>query len=117
MNARLIATMTLIGVAAWLLAGCGGNPVTPPAKDAPAAPSGAKASTTDTADTTKPAPLTEADRQLIAKQQTCPVTGEKLGSMGEPYKVVVKGRVVFLCCEGCKEEIEAHPDKYLAKLK
>jgi len=30
--------------------------------------------------------------------------------------VTVKGQDVWLCCEGCKKDIEANPDEYLAKL-
>lgn len=56
------------------------------------------------------------ERALIQKQKTCPVSGEPLGSMGEPVKVVVRGRTVFLCCPGCEEKIQKDPDKYLAKL-
>jgi len=63
------------------------------------------------------AELDEADRAAAAKQRVCPVTGELLGSMGKPYKVVVKGQTVFLCCPGCEEAIKNDPDKYLAKLK
>ena len=36
--------------------------------------------------------------------------------MGEPVKVVVKERTVFLCCDGCTKKLLADPDKYLAKL-
>ena len=60
--------------------------------------------------------LTEADRKLIAQQKVCPVSGEELGAMGDPVKVVVKGRTVFLCCDGCEEALRADPDKYLKKL-
>jgi YHS domain-containing protein len=69
------------------------------------------------AETEKPAALTAEDRALIEKQKVCPVTGQALGSMGEPVKVVVKGQTVFLCCDSCKAAIEKDPDKYLAKLK
>ncbi|NUQ62164.1 MAG: hypothetical protein HUU20_06735 [Pirellulales bacterium] len=62
------------------------------------------------------AKLSAEDRAIAEKQKVCPVSGEPLGSMGTPYKVTVKGRDVFLCCDGCEEEIKAHPDKYLAKL-
>ena len=62
------------------------------------------------------AELSAADRALIEKQKTCPVSGEPLGSMGKPYKVTVKDRVVFLCCKGCEAEIKKNPEKYLAKL-
>jgi YHS domain-containing protein len=61
--------------------------------------------------------LNDADRKQAEKQKVCPVSGEPLGSMGKPYKVTVKGRTFFLCCEGCEAELQAHPDKYLKKLK
>jgi YHS domain-containing protein len=60
--------------------------------------------------------LSPEDRALAEKQRICPVTGELLGSMGAPMKVDVKGQTVFICCEGCKEELLAKPDEYLAKL-
>jgi hypothetical protein len=36
-------------------------------------------------------------------QEICPVTGEKLGSMGKPITVVIgkQKETVFLCCKGC----------------
>jgi hypothetical protein len=36
--------------------------------------------------------------------------------MGVPPKIAVKGRAVFLCCDGCTAAVEASPDRYLAKL-
>jgi hypothetical protein len=54
----------------------------------------------------------EDDKTLIAKQKVCPVTGEPLGSMGEPFKVVVNGRTVFLCCKGCEKKLRKDPEKY-----
>ncbi len=56
------------------------------------------------------------DKELIGKQKICPVSGQPLGAMGKPVKVVVKNRVVFLCCAGCKKKFLANPDKYLKKL-
>jgi YHS domain-containing protein len=56
------------------------------------------------------------DKTLIARQKVCPVTGEPLGSMGPPFKVVVNGRTVFLCCKGCEKKIRQNPEKYFAKL-
>lgn len=61
--------------------------------------------------------LSPADRQAAARQRTCPVTGEPLGSMGVPIKVRVKGQDVFVCCAGCKDAVLDEPDKFLAKLK
>ncbi len=63
------------------------------------------------------AKLPPEDRALAEKQKTCPVTGALLGSMGVPYKVTVKGQIVFLCCGGCEEKLNKDPDQYLAKLK
>lgn len=62
------------------------------------------------------AELSPEDRSLAEKQKICPVTGELLGSMGAPIKVDVNGKPVFICCEGCKEELLKKPDEYLAKL-
>ena len=57
--------------------------------------------------------LDEADRKLAEKQKYCPKTGELLGSMGKPYKIKLNGRDVFLCCDGCEEEVKKDPEKYL----
>jgi YHS domain-containing protein len=62
------------------------------------------------------AELSPEDRSLAEKQKSCPVTGELLGSMGAPLKVDVNGKPVFICCEGCREELLKKPDEYLAKL-
>lgn len=47
---------------------------------------------------------------------TCPVSGEPLGSMGEPYEVVVNNHLVRLCCAGCEEQLRSQPLKYLTTL-
>lgn len=62
------------------------------------------------------AELAPPDRSLAIRQKTCPVTGKPLGSMGTPAKVDIRGRKVFLCCDGCTGAMESDPDKYLAKL-
>ena len=61
--------------------------------------------------------LPDADRQAALVQKICPVGGKPLGSMGKPPKVTIEGREVFLCCEGCEEELRNDASKYLAKLK
>lgn len=48
--------------------------------------------------------------------KTCPVSGEELGGMGEPYELVVGNRLVRLCCSGCEEDLLADPMKYLEPL-
>jgi len=62
------------------------------------------------------AKLSPADRAAAEKQKICPVSKQPLGSMGVPYKLEVKGRTVFLCCQGCEGEIKSDPDKYFAEL-
>lgn len=53
--------------------------------------------------------LSPADQQLAKAQKVCPVTGEPLGSMGVPYKTIVNGKPVFLCCEGCESKVKKDP--------
>ena len=60
--------------------------------------------------------LAESDRPGALRQKVCPVTGKPLGSMGVPPKLAVRGRAVFLCCDGCAAAVEADPEAYLAKL-
>ncbi|RLS56929.1 MAG: hypothetical protein DWH91_05550 [Planctomycetota bacterium] len=60
--------------------------------------------------------LTDEDRQLIAQQKVCPVGGTPLGDHGEPLKVMVGNRAVFICCEGCRQPLLDDPEKHLATL-
>ena len=46
------------------------------------------------------------DRKLAETQLVCPVTKMALGSMGAPVRVMVKGKPVLLCCEGCRAAAE-----------
>ena len=50
----------------------------------------------------------------IVRQNICPVSGKPLGSMGQPIKVMIGDKSVFLCCKGCVKKIKAEPAKYLA---
>jgi Cu(I)/Ag(I) efflux system membrane fusion protein len=58
----------------------------------------------------------ERDESLAALQEICPVTGDKLGSMGSPVPAVAGGHVVMLCCASCKDKLAARPDYYLDRL-
>ncbi|XZE54208.1 hypothetical protein SH139x_000160 [Planctomycetaceae bacterium SH139] len=60
------------------------------------------------------AKITKADAELVAKQKVCPVMDEPLGSMGQPVKMLVNDKPIFLCCKGCIKKIKAEPTKYLA---
>jgi Cu(I)/Ag(I) efflux system membrane fusion protein len=50
------------------------------------------------------------------EQKLCPITGAKLGSMGDPVAVEVEGRKVWVCCDACTPKLKANPAKYLGKL-
>jgi Cu(I)/Ag(I) efflux system membrane fusion protein len=62
------------------------------------------------------AQLSPEDRVRAEAQRFCPILEDnRLGLMGPPVKVTVKGRPVFLCCKGCREKALADPDKTLEK--
>jgi hypothetical protein len=50
------------------------------------------------------------------KLETCLVTDEKLGEMGEPYVLIRKGQEVKLCCKGCLKEFNKNQAALLKKL-
>jgi len=46
----------------------------------------------------------------------CIISGEKLGSMGEPVVKSYDGREVRFCCESCIPKFEASKDKYIKQI-
>ncbi|MCC6486460.1 MAG: hypothetical protein IT364_03095 [Candidatus Hydrogenedentes bacterium] len=64
----------------------------------------------------------ELDKAVIKAQEgsyplkKCPVSGEELGSMGDPVKMVVANQLVELCCKGCTKKVTADPAKYLSMI-
>lgn len=60
--------------------------------------------------------LKDQDRTLAEQQRFCPVMDDsRLGSMGTPVRIEIKGKPVLLCCEGCRDEALADPDATLTK--
>lgn len=47
---------------------------------------------------------------------TCIVSDEKLGEMGEAYVFTHKGQEIKLCCKPCQKDFNKNPGKYLKKL-
>ena len=88
----LLAALLLIG--SVLTVGCKDNSQSTPAVDAPAVPSADAAAVT-------------------IEQTTCPVMG---GPINKDLYTEYKGKKVYFCCAGCKEQFEKDPDKYLSKL-
>lgn len=48
---------------------------------------------------------------------TCPVSGEKLGTMGEPITVIKDGYQIKFCCQECVDKFIKHPSKVMDKVK
>lgn len=46
----------------------------------------------------------------------CPVSGEELGSMGDPIEFVSGTRLIRLCCKGCVKGVQKDPAKALAAI-
>lgn len=59
-------------------------------------------------------PVTPADEEAIRLQRVCPVSNQPLGSHGAPIKLAVDGHDVFVCCQGCIEQLTENPEKFLA---
>lgn len=47
---------------------------------------------------------------------TCLVSGEKLGSMGEPVVINHEGQEIKFCCDACVPKFKKDPAKYLSEL-
>ncbi len=59
--------------------------------------------------------VTDAEDQSkqSSGQTICPVSGEELGSMGEPIVMTHEGKEVKLCCKSCIKQFKADPEKYM----
>jgi hypothetical protein len=59
--------------------------------------------------------LKPEDRKIAVAQKFCAIqTKNRLGSMGTPVEITLKGQPVFLCCDDCVDKAKADPDKTLA---
>ena len=46
--------------------------------------------------------------------ETCPISGQKLGAMGDPFNFVYQDRLVRLCCGGCLDKFNNDPATAIA---
>lgn len=46
----------------------------------------------------------------------CLVSGETLGEMGDPIRIVYEGQEIKFCCKSCPKKFEKDPETYLKKL-
>jgi hypothetical protein len=59
-----------------------------------------------------PAESTEVASEAI-EQTTCPVM---TGAINKDIFTEYKGKKVYFCCPGCKEQFEKEPEEYIAQL-
>lgn len=59
---------------------------------------------TATATSVRAQELSEHDKIHVAVQEICPISGQKLGSMGTPLKVKIGEEIVYVCCKGCSKK-------------
>ncbi len=60
--------------------------------------------------------LSSEDRALAEAQRSCPITGKRLGSMGVPVKIVLKGRPILVCCPFCLDKAKANEQTTLDQI-
>ena len=61
------------------------------------------------------APADEQEQAAQAVQvgnKICPVSGEKVGEMGEIVQIEHNGKIYNLCCAMCNKDFNKDPDKY-----
>jgi hypothetical protein len=64
------------------------------------------------------AQLSPEDQRLAKEQKYCPVMREvQLGEMGPPFKIVVQGETMFVCCKNCARRAPEDAENTLAQLK
>ena len=56
---------------------------------------------------------TEGD---VYSLNTCPVSGQELGSMGDPVILNHEGREIRLCCSGCTADFEENAAEHIAAI-
>lgn len=67
-------------------------------------------------ETVAEAPAAESSVAKPYPLEVCLVSGEKLGSMGEPVTIVHERQTIKFCCDSCQPDFEADPEKFLSKL-
>jgi len=66
--------------------------------------------------------LKKLDEAVIEQQkenypiENCPISGMKLGSMGEPVDMVIANHLVRLCCDGCVKTVRKNAPMYIATI-
>ena len=48
--------------------------------------------------------------------KTCLVSGEELGKMGKPARIVHEGQEILLCCAACEKDFRKDTAKFMKKI-
>lgn len=48
--------------------------------------------------------------------KTCLVSGEELGKMGKPARIVHEGQEILFCCAGCEKDFRKDTAKFMKKV-
>lgn len=116
MSRQFASILFLAAAALGMATGCNSNP-NPPAANPPATGGSATGPSDMEKMKAELAKLSPEDAASAEKQHVCLVTDKMLGTMGPPLKVDVDGKPIWICCEGCRDELLTNKDTYLAKLK
>lgn len=101
---KLLTTGLVTAAVAALLIGCGSDQ---------------SQTETTTQQQTEPATQAQTTETATAKAYPldyCIISGEKLGSMGDPVVKTYQGREVKFCCQMCVPDFESNVVMYLAKI-
>ena len=63
-----------------------------------------------------PAVAEKADAAVEVGNKFCPISGEKVGQMGEPEKITYKGKIYNLCCSMCVKDFNKDPEAAITKI-
>jgi YHS domain-containing protein len=109
MNTRVILGTTLaalVGAGLILWTGCGdGHDHSSHSHDDKATTPSAEKGAPPQEPAAKPYPL-----------KTCVVSGDELGKMGQPKRIVYEGQEVKFCCPDCEKDFRKDPAKFLKKI-
>jgi YHS domain-containing protein len=101
-----LASCVALGLVAAALAACGAES-SPPAKPAPAKPTGPQISY----QVLKPEEMSLPSKYPL---KTCAVSGKELATLGhKPYAISWKGYEMQFCSEKCVDEFARDPEKYV----
>lgn len=104
---RHISTAIAAVAVATLFTACGGDDPANPASSQTTSPDAAPSADADAV----------ADNHVVPYPlETCLVSGEPLGAMGEPKVLIHEGRELKFCCPPCTREFEADPAAFIARV-